>query len=309
MPKTEYDFQIIANLLAGKGSAKQILEDLKNFLGQNGQTFRVLTVEQPTPISKLPADGKIKIKKGVICLGGDGTVSETVGYVLNHKMGVPIALIPTGTANIIAATLGLEKKDGFNFLLENHLKTVDVGVAEYENEKDYFLLGLGLGFEEKFLKLTKEKFKSHIGIFSSKLGVFSYIFAALSELLSLKQIPLTIKIDNRQIKTNVCLLTILNLQPLILKFFPHFRHQEIDCQDNLFNIYCVEHKNYFQALLGTLVFHLFGKKDFGLVKSLRGKEFVLESPGICGTQLDGELRSCLPVKVSFHRQPMRFFVP
>lgn len=297
----EYDFQIIANLLAGKGSARQILEDLKSFLVQNGQTFRVLTVEQPTPISKLPSDGRVKIKKGVVCLGGDGTVSETVGYVLNHRLNVPIALIPTGTANIIAATLGLEKKNGFDFLLENRFKSVDVGIAEYENEKNYFLLGLGLGFEEKFLKLTKEKFKS-------RLGIFSYIFAALSELLSLKKIPITIKSGNHLLKINVCLLAILNLQPLVLRLFPLFRHQKIDGRDNLFNIFFVEYRNYFQALLGTLTFHLFGRKNFGLVKSVCDKEFTLESPGICGTQLDGELRSCLPVKVSFHREPVRFFI-
>jgi diacylglycerol kinase family enzyme len=298
----EFDFQIIANLLSGKGEATATLKKLTDFLEANQQTFRVLTIDKPTPISKLPSDGKIKIKKGVICLGGDGTVSETVGYVLNHKLNVPIALIPTGTANIIAATLGLEKKTGFDFLLENRFKTVDVGVAQYEDEKNYFLLGLGLGFEEKFLKLTKEKFKN-------RLGIFSYIFAALGELLSLKKIPLTITIDGRAIKVNVCLLTVLNLQPLILRFFPLFRHREINCQDNRFNLYWVEYQNYFQALLGTLAFHLLGKLNFGLVKTLCGKEFSLESSGICGTQLDGELRSCLPVKVFFRQEPVKFFVP
>jgi diacylglycerol kinase family enzyme len=305
----EYDFQIIANLMAGKGESKPLLEKLTRFLEENKQTFRVLTIDKPTPISKLPSDGKVKIKKGVICLGGDGTVSETVGYVLNHKLNVPIALIPTGTANIIATTLGLENRNSFDFLRQNRFKTVDVGVAEYENEKNYFLLGLGLGFEEKFLKLTKEKFKSQIGIFSSKLGVFSYIFAALSELLSLKKIPLTIEADSQLIKTEVCLLTILNLQPLILRFFPLFPHREINCTDGVFNLYYVEYHHYFQALLGTLVFHLLGGRHLGLVKSLCAKKFSLKSAGICGTQLDGELRACLPVKVFFRQEPVRFFVP
>lgn len=298
----EYDFQIIANLMAGKGKAKLVLEKLTRFLEENQQTFRVLSIDKPTPISQLPADGKVKIKKGVICLGGDGTASEAVGYILNHKLNVPIALIPTGTANIIAATLNLEKKAGFEFLLKNHFKTVDVGVAEYANEKNYFLLGLGLGFEEKFLKLTKEKLKS-------RLGIFSYVLAALSELLSLKKIPLTILADGKEIKTSVCLLTILNLQPLILRFFPLFPHQEIKCTDSIFNLYYVEYRNYFQALLGTLVFHLLGGCHLGLVKSLCAQKLSLESTGICGTQLDGELRSCLPVKVFFRKTPVEFFIP
>ncbi len=298
----EFDFQIIANLLAGKGSARQSLEDLKKFLDQNGQTYRVLTVEQPTPISKLPADGRVKIKKGVICLGGDGTVSETVGYVLNHKISAPIALIPTGTANIIAATLGLEKgRMNFNFLLENQQKAVDVGVAEYDHEKDYFLLGLGLGFEEKFLKLAKDKSKA-------KFGVLSYIFAALSELLSLHPIPLTLKSADSTREVKVCLLTVLNLKPQILKIFPLFKDELIRGDDRILNLYLVEYRNFLWALSGTLLFHLLGKVNFGLVKPVCGREFTLESPALCGTQVDGEQRACLPVRIYLHPKPAKFLV-
>jgi len=306
MAQEEYDFQIIANLMAGKGEAGKELERIKNFLENNGQSYRVTAIDTPTPISKIPEDGRIKIKKGVICIGGDGTVSETVGYVLNNKIKVPIALIPTGTANIIAATLGLElKKDSFDFLLKNKLIEVDIGVAEYQNEKDYFLLGLGLGFEENFLRLTKEKFKS-------KIGIFSYIFAAASELLSLKKIPLVIENPEIQIKTEVCLLTVLNLQPVILAHFPLFKNKEIKGDDGVLNIYFVEYngsifgKSFFQAFLGTLFFHILGKKNFGLVKEISGKEFSLESPALVPTQIDGELRGNLPVRINLNPQKCIF---
>lgn len=300
MAQEEYDFQIIANLMAGRGEAGKELERIKNFLENNGQSYRVTAIDTPTPISKIPEDGRIKIKKGVICIGGDGTVSETVGYVLNNKIKVPIALIPTGTANIIAATLGLElKKDSFDFLLKNKLIEVDIGVAEYQNEKDFFLLGLGLGFEENFLRLTKEKFKS-------KIGIFSYIFAAASELLSLKKIPLVIENPEIQIKTEVCLLTVLNLQPVILAHFPLFKNREIKGIDGVLNIYYVEYKGYFQAFLGTLFFHIFGKKNLGLVKEISGKEFSLESPALVPTQIDGELRGNLPVRINLNPQKCIF---
>ncbi len=292
MIQEEYDFQIIANLMAGRGEARKELERLKIFLESNGQTYRVTAIETPTLISKIPEDGRTKIKKGVICIGGDGTVSETVGYILNNKIEVPLAILPTGTANIIVATLGLElKKNNFDFLLRSGTKEIDIGVAEYQNEKNYFILGLGLGFEENFLRLTKEKFKS-------KIGIFSYIFAATSELLSLKKIPLTIANQEIQIKTNVCLLTVLNLQPVILARFPLFKYKEIKGNDEILNIYYVEHKSYFQAFLGTLFFHILGRINFGLVKEISGKEFSLESPALVGTQIDGELRGNLPVKIS-----------
>lgn len=298
----EYDFQIIANLMAGKGLSKQTLEKLKQFLQKHNLSFNSLEISQPTPISQIPNDGRARIKRGVICIGGDGTVSETVGYVLNNKIEVPISLIPTGTANIIASTLGMESKESnFNFLLEKNIKEIDIGVADYEDEKNYFLLGLGLGFEENFLRLTKEKFKS-------KFGVFSYILAALSELLSLKKIPIVINNSEIQIKADICSLTILNLQPLILKSFPLFKNKQIKGNDGVFNMFYVGYKNYLLAFLGILFFHLLGRINFGLVKEISGKEFSIESPIPVGTQIDGELRRNLPVKISLHSQTCKFLV-
>lgn len=298
--KEEVDFLIIANFMAGGGEARTILSDLKTFLANHDLTYDLLVVDKPARISLLPKNGCV-IKKGVICLGGDGTVSETIGYVLNHQLDLPVALIPTGTANIIAGTLGLIRKEKkFDFLLGKNFKKVDIGVAEYNEEKDYFVLGLGLGFEEKFLKLTKEKFKKNI-------GVFSYIFAALMKLFSLPKIPVVIYCSERQIKATVCLMTVLNVRPKVLNLFPLFEGGEIKLDDGLFNLYYVEHQGFLKSVLGILFFHVFGKLNFGLVKSFAGREFTLESSGICGTQLDGELRSCLPVKVYFHKEPCRFF--
>jgi len=298
----EFDFQIIANLLAGKGEGKKKLELLKNFLKENRCTYEVTVIDTPTPISKIPKDDKFKIQKGVICIGGDGTVSETVGYVVNNGIKVPIAVIATGTANIIAGTLDLcPKEDSFDFLLADKTRKIDIGVAEFLNEKNYFLLGVGFGFEENFLRLTKEKLKS-------KVGILSYIFAALAELFSLKKIPITIENSSVQIKTSICLLTLLNLQPVVLKHFPLFKHQEIKGDDGIFNLYYVENKSYLKAFFGSLVFHIFGGMNFGLVKSVSGSEFSLDSPVYVGTQIDGELRSKLPVKISLLPRQIEFLI-
>ena len=296
----EFDFQIIANLLAGNGQSKERLLKLQKFLSNHNQTFRVCVVDKPTPISKIPSDGEVEIKKGVICLGGDGTISETVGYVLNHRIDAPIAVIPTGTANIIANTLEIKNEKNLAFLLNKKEIIVDIGVADYANEKDFFILGFGLGFEENFLKLSKEKFKA-------KIGIFSYIFTALEELFSLKKIPIEINYDQKEVKTDICLLTALNLKPKILTVFPLFKDHSINGHDQLINVFYVEYRNFFQAFFDTLFFHLFGS-NFSFVKKLTGKEFLLKSPIIVGTQIDGELRGSLPVKLSFFTNPCRFLV-
>ncbi len=295
------DFQIIANLMAGKGAGRKILSDLKSFLEDNHKTYDVLAIEKPTPISLLPGHN-LTIGRGVICIGGDGTVSESVGYILNKKLDLPLAIIPAGTANIIASSFGMTGRERiFDFLLSNNYKKINVGLAEYGDKSEFFLLGFGLGFEENFLKMTKEKFKT-------KLGIFSYILTALSELLSLKKIPLKISIDGKQISVAVCTLMALNMPPKILKIFPLFKAKNSFENDGILDLSYVEYRNFIHSVLGTLALHVLGKFNFGTVRSFPGSEIYLQSDLIAGTQLDGELKGNLPVRLSLLPKLFSFLV-
>lgn len=295
------DFQIIANFMAGKGTGRKILSDLEIFLKNHDRTFDVLVVEKPTPISLLPGHN-LKINRAVICIGGDGTVSESMGYILNKKLDLPLAIIPAGTANIMAASFGLNNFiKNFNFLLEERIKAVDIGVADFGDKKDFFLLGLGLGFEENFLKMTKERNKS-------TFGIFSYLISAFAELLKIDKIELKIKVDDKSFVSRVCTLMILNTPPKILKIFPLFKDKNLLEDDSVFNLYFVEYKNFFQSFWETLIFHVVGKLNFGHIKSISGKEFYLESDLPVGTQIDGELKSNLPVKISVYPSKLKLLL-
>jgi len=46
-----------------------------------------------------------------------------------------------------------------------------------------------------------------------------------------------------------------------------------------------------------------------LVKEISGKEFFLESPVSVKTQIDGELRGNLPVRISLNPQKCVFLAP
>ena len=43
----------------------------------------------------------------VIAMGGDGTVTEVAAGILAEGGGVPLAVVPLGTANILALNLGI----------------------------------------------------------------------------------------------------------------------------------------------------------------------------------------------------------
>jgi diacylglycerol kinase family enzyme len=82
----------------------------------------------------------------VVVAGGDGTVAKVTRRMVGR--GIPIALLPSGTANNIARTLGQVERP-FEELVrgwENarHVK-LDVGVAEGPWGERYFVEGVGAG--------------------------------------------------------------------------------------------------------------------------------------------------------------------
>ena len=297
----EFDYQIIANLLAGKGFAIKKLEELKDFLDDRKITYRVLEITKPTPISLIPPNGDSHIQKGVICLGGDGTVSETIGYMVKRQIDLPIFLVPTGTANFLAENIGIKKDLSFEKILSGTIKSYDLGVYEDISRKDYFLIGIGFGFEQKFLEMAKQHHKRFF-------GKLSYYLAGLTELFRIKPVQYKFTIDAKAFSIFSPMVTVLNLKPKISRFFPLFSEGNIKPDDGLLDIAYVEHSSFFLSFLGILFFHLLGRYDLGLVKRLKGKEISISASVKIKSQIDGEIKGSLPFKISIISKGVRFLV-
>jgi diacylglycerol kinase family enzyme len=82
----------------------------------------------------------------VVIAGGDGTVGRVTRRMVGR--GVPVALLPAGTANNVARTLGLVERP-FEELVRGWESArrvkLDVGVADGPWGERYFIEGLGAG--------------------------------------------------------------------------------------------------------------------------------------------------------------------
>jgi diacylglycerol kinase (ATP) len=81
----------------------------------------------------------------VIAAGGDGTVHQTAWQII--ESGIPLAILPLGTANNLARTLGFT--ESVNEILQSlhcgKSQPFDVGVARNGSQTDYFLEAAGGG--------------------------------------------------------------------------------------------------------------------------------------------------------------------
>ena len=104
----------------------------------------------------------------LILAGGDGTVRKVVDKLLHRKLldkRYPLAIIPLGTANNLARTLGIQ--DSAEVAIESwqsaKTRPFDVGRIQGLEEKDFFIESIGYGIFPFLIKRMQStsKIKPH----------------------------------------------------------------------------------------------------------------------------------------------------
>ncbi len=135
--------KLIANPGAGKPeeSAKQ-LEVVTRLLLQHGIEVDVALAkpkEEATPLAKQA------VKDGfdtVIAMGGDGTLEAVLRGMVGRK--TPMGIIPTGTQNNIAKTLGIptDLEEACALIASKNIRKLDVGRVKVKNGKKLYFFEL-----------------------------------------------------------------------------------------------------------------------------------------------------------------------
>ena len=110
----------------------------------------------------------------IIAAGGDGTVHKTAWQIIDS--GIPLAILPLGTANNLARSLGFT--ESVNEILQSlhcgESRPFDVGVASSGSQTDYFLEAAGGGLFADYFPAAKanetkdaspeEELKAHLSL-------------------------------------------------------------------------------------------------------------------------------------------------
>ncbi len=146
---------LIHNPGAGTSGAKEAT-NLRRFLEQHGHDVRYRSTKEEGWKRAL------KKKADLIAVaGGDGTVGKVARRIVGR--GLPIGVLPSGTANNIARTLGLVDKP-FEQIVRGwekprHIK-LDVGVVVAPWGKRYFVEGVGAGLFASALAKPSKRLKN-----------------------------------------------------------------------------------------------------------------------------------------------------
>ena len=139
---------IIANETAGSGAGAAVFRRVCDMLREKDIPFRADTTEAPGHAARL-ADAAVRAgETEIVCLGGDGTISEIVNGLAGRF--VTLYFVPCGTGNDFVRVLDLPKDpvEALAAQLSGTPGTIDVGML---NDR-YFLNVSGSGFDVEVLR-------------------------------------------------------------------------------------------------------------------------------------------------------------
>jgi diacylglycerol kinase family enzyme len=153
----------------------------------------------------------------VVLAGGDGTVRKIAGDLLERRVldkKMPIGLLPMGTANNIAKTLGLsgEVSDMIRGWKEGSEKKFDVGKIKGLNKPTYFLESFGYGLFPKLMLEMKKQKKDDIEDPKEKLDAALKLLHKLTISSPVKRCML--RIDGKDYSGKFLLIEVMNIRSI-----------------------------------------------------------------------------------------------
>jgi diacylglycerol kinase (ATP) len=144
----------------------------------------------------------------VVIAGGDGTVGQVAKHLVGR--GIPIGLLPLGTANNIATSLGIAGKPAdiiAGWDLSNR-QSFDVGLVNGPAEEAYFLESTGFGL---FPRLIRQREAEKTEKDSRQEELADALKHQLDILNQYQAHPATIYLDDQPFSGNYLLVEIMNI--------------------------------------------------------------------------------------------------
>ena len=288
---------IIINPAAGQGEST--LPIINASLKEAGIKWEALITHQPGDAIQF---AKAAVQEGVDALavyGGDGTLMEAVSGLIGSE--IPLLILPGGSANVLAAELGIPAglKEACALLNRGPLETKTIDVGQFE--KRYFIVGISLGFEADVVKGADRKTKN-------RFGVFAYFISALAAIKKTRKAVYHLKIDGEEheIKGLMCLITNTgNLGFSNISFDKH-----IDVSDGFLDVVILRKANL--SLLKLLVVTFLKRErpdNLELVEHWQGKDIRVSSSPQQTIQCDGELLEKTPLHIRVIPGAIKVLVP
>lgn len=230
----------------------------------------------------------------VIC-GGDGSISSAAGAVM--ESGLPMGILPMGTANDLARTLQipLELEEAAGVILAGRLRPIDVGTVNGHTFFNIASIGLSTELARRLDARMKRRF-----------GRLSYALTAIQVLLSARRFRARIAANghSRTVKT----------YQIAVGNGVHYGGGNVILQaaaidDGRLDLYSLEMRSLWKLVLMFPAFRAGRHGAWKEVRTSRSDAFVIETRRPLPVNADGEIVTTTPARFRTHPGAVSVFVP
>jgi diacylglycerol kinase (ATP) len=287
--------QVIINPAAGRD--QPVLKTIN-------AAFQNAGIDWDVSITKKAGDGtrlaQAAVSAGVDAVlvhGGDGTVMEVARGVMHT--GTPMAILPGGTANVMAHELGipvnLVEAAALAVNPEATVRTVDMGqVGDYS-----FLLRAGMGFEAAMVEGADRELKD-------RLGLLAYALSALQELANPEIARYRLILDGQEVETEGLACIIANSGNVGASGL--FLAPGISVSDGLLDVIIVTRSD-LPSLVALAASVVGGAERVQGLQHWQVKEVKISSEPSQTVQLDGEILASTPIEARVVPGAVQVIVP
>jgi YegS/Rv2252/BmrU family lipid kinase len=299
---------LIHNPNAGYGGnrRRKLLDQARRILSANGMQVDLAETTGIGHATEIAQQAVCDGRQLVIACGGDGTLNEVVNGLAGSSNGhrVPLALLPGGTANILAKELNLPRDipRAAKRLVHSEVREIALGLAtplEQPKRKRFFLSVSGAGPDGMIV------YSIDLGL-KARVGILAYWWQGACEVLRYKYPRFRVRTGDRQLEATLVVVGRTKNYGGPFKITDH-----ADLFEDQFEVMAVTTQSGFRYLsyLPTLW--------LGKLRNEEGVHFWKADSLVCEpldgdpvyAQLDGESLARLPVEFTIVPRALKLLVP
>jgi len=293
---------IVLNPAAGHDPPERLRRLLGGAFAARAAPFDIVETRGPGHATQLAAEAARLGYRAVCAVGGDGTIAEVATGLAGS--GVPLAIIPRGTANQVAQNLRvpIELEAAVDVAIRGRPTRLDLGRIDGRT----FALVAGAGLDAAVMAAATRGLKE-------RWGFGAYIFAAVRKALTASPIDFEITADGEKLYVRAISVMLANVGELFAGFlpfgFPLAPRTANSWQDGLLDVVIVAPRNIPE--LATVLWraaHRRFTRDQRLIHFQARRISIAAEPGI-SVQIDGDPAGSTPVSAAVVPDGVRVMTP
>ncbi|RMG55275.1 MAG: diacylglycerol kinase family lipid kinase [Acidobacteria bacterium] len=286
---------IIHNPVSGRrGVRPHQLDSVRLALDRVGIESECFATRGPGHATELAMQALARGTELILVRGGDGTLNEVLQAMVGS--GVPLAIWPGGTANVLARVLGLPRTPDclISTIISGHTRTITVGQAG----RRYFFLMAGIGLDASIVRHLNPRLKRLGGLLAFWASGFQHVARWPAP-------AFTLRVDGNEYRVTFATLANAPYYGGGLRLAPQARLDAV-----WLDVCAFRTRNKLRYLLVHLPSSFFGRhiRQRGVIY-LKTREARAESSEDIWVQVDGELIGHLPMTFRSIPEAIRVCIP